>query len=142
MAGDGATARDLSTAKALIDALHDTLSLKPADDSQRTAQLEMVKALQTALDARRQRIVVSESAVGSVKWAGILLQGLCTLIAIAMVHSDNRLACAIALTLFATGIALSLLMIAAYSRPFTGEISVGPDLLRQVMTSRTTATQP
>ena len=52
--------------------------------------------------------------------------GLCTLVAIAMVHSDNRLACAIAMTLFATGIALSLLLIAAYSRPFTGEISVRP----------------
>jgi hypothetical protein len=29
--------------KALIEALHDTLALKPADDSQRTAQPEMVK---------------------------------------------------------------------------------------------------
>ena len=48
--------------------------------------------------------------------------GFCTLVAIAMVHSDNRLACAIALILFATGIALSLLLIAAYSRPFTGDI--------------------
>jgi hypothetical protein len=121
--------------KALIEALHDTLALKPADDSQRTAQPEMVKALHTALDARRQRIVVSQSAVGTVKWAGILLQGLCTLVAIAMVHSDNRLACAITLTLFATGIALSLLLIAAYSRPFTGEISVGPGLLKQVIVS-------
>ena len=35
-----------------------------------------------------------------------LLQAICTLIAIAMVHSDNRLASAIAMTLFATGIAL------------------------------------
>ncbi|MGZ8400606.1 MAG: bestrophin-like domain [Methyloceanibacter sp.] len=51
-----------------------------------------------------------------------------------MVHSDNRLAAAIAMTLFATGIALSLLLIAAYSRPFTGEISVSPDLLQQVIT--------
>jgi multisubunit Na+/H+ antiporter MnhC subunit len=76
--------------------------------------------------------------VGTVKWAGILLQGLCTLVAIAMVHSDNRLASAIALPLFATGIALSLLLIAAYSRPFTGEISVRPDLLKQVMTSGAT----
>ena len=116
---------------ALIEALHDTLTLKPADDSQRIAQPEMVKALHTALDARRQRIVISESAVGTVKWAAILLQGLCTLVAIAMVHSDNRLTCAIALTLFATGIALSLLLIAAYSRPFTG-VSVGPELLKQV----------
>jgi hypothetical protein len=56
------------------------------------------------------------------------------LIAIAMVHSANRLASAIALSLFATGIALSLLLIAAYSRPFTGEISVKPDLLKQVIT--------
>jgi hypothetical protein len=34
----------------------------------------MVKAIHTALDARRQRIVVSQSAVGTVKWAGILLR--------------------------------------------------------------------
>ena len=122
-------------ANALIEAV---LTLKPADDSQRIAQPEMVRALHAALDARRQRIVVSQSAVGTVKWAGILLQGLCTLVAIAMVHSDNRLTCAIALTLFATGIALSLLLIAAYSRPFTGEISVRPDLLKQVMTSGAT----
>ena len=55
---------------ALIEELHDTLALKPADDSQRAAQPEMIKALQTALDARRQRIVVSQTAVGAVKWAG------------------------------------------------------------------------
>jgi hypothetical protein len=122
-------------ANALIEALHEVLTLKPADDRQRIVQPEMVKALESALDARRQRIIVSQSAVGKVKWAGILLQGLCTLIAIAMVHSDNRLTSAIALTLFATGIALSLLLIAAYSRPFTGEISVKPDLLKQVITN-------
>jgi hypothetical protein len=122
-------------ANALIEALQDVLALKPANDSQRTIQPEMVKALQAALDARRERIVVSQSTVGTVKWAGILLQAVCTLVAIAMVHSDNRLTCGITLTLFATGIALSLLLIAAYSRPFTGEISVRPDLLKQVLTS-------
>ena len=129
-------------ANALIEALQVVLTLKPADDSQRITQPEMIKALEMALDARRQRIVVSQSGVGRVKWAGILLMGLCTLVAIAMVHSDNRLTCAIALTLFATGIALSLLLIAAYDRPFTGEISVGPDLLKQVITSGSTDTQP
>ena len=133
----------LSTlATSLIEALHVTLELKPADDSQRIARSEMVKAIDTAADARRQRIVISQSAVGTVKWAGILLMGLCTLVAIAMVHSDNRLACAIALTLFATGVAMSLLLIAAYSRPFTGEISVGPDLLKQVITSGQPSSNP
>ena len=133
----------LSTlATSLIEALHVTLELKPADDSQRIAQTEMVKAIHTAADARRQRIAISQSAVGTVKWAGILLMGFCTLVAIAMVHSDNRLACAIALTLFATGVAMSLLLIAAYSRPFTGEISVGPDLLKQVITSGQPSSNP
>ena len=131
----------LSTLPTQIEALDAVLAIKPADDSQRIAQSEMVKALQTALDARRQRIVVSESGLGKVKWAAILLQALCTLIVIAMVHSDNRLTCAITLTVFATGVALSLLLIAAYSRPFTGEISVGPDLLKQVITSESAATQ-
>ena len=133
MAHQQATLSPLPTA--LIEALHEALALKHADDSQRTAQPEMVRALHTALDARRQRIVISESSVGAVKWAGILLQGLCTLVAIAMVHSDNRPACAMTLMLFATGIALSVLLIAAYTRPFTGENSVAPELLKQVIAS-------
>ena len=117
----------------LIEALDNAFALKPADDSQQAAKPEMISSLRTALDARRQRIVISESAVGAVKWAAILFQALCTLVAIAMVHSDNRRACAITLTLFATGVALSVLLIAAYSRPFTGEISVAPELLKQVI---------
>jgi hypothetical protein len=58
-----------------------------------------------------------------------------------MVHSDNRLTCAIPVTLFATGIALSALLIAAYGRPFTGDISVRPELLQQVIPNET-ASQP
>jgi hypothetical protein len=129
MAQQHATLATLPTA--LIEALHDTFALKPTDDSQRAAQSEMVKELHTALEARRQRIVISEASLGAVKWVGILVMGLCTLIAIAVVHSDNRLACALTLTLFATGIALSVLLIAAYSHPFT---SIAPDLLKQITT--------
>jgi hypothetical protein len=75
---------------AMVEALQLTVSLKPQDESQRIAQREMVSALHRAADARRQRIILSQSTVGPVKWAAILLQGLCALIAIAMVHSDNR----------------------------------------------------
>ena len=115
--------------------LHTALTLKPADDSQRAAQSEMVEAIQAAMDARRQRIVVSQSSVGRVKWPGILLQGICTLIAIAMVHSDNRN------DPLCDGHGSVALLIGAYSRPFTGEISVRPDLLSRV-TSGTTDAHP
>ena len=78
-------------------------------------------------------LLSASSSVGAVKWLAILFQAFCTLVAIAMVHADNRRACAITLTLFASGVALSVLLIAAYSRPFTGEISVTPELLKQVI---------
>ena len=102
MAQQRATLSELPAA--LIEALQNTLAVVPADDGQRTAQREIISALETALEARRQRIVISQSTVSSVKWAGLLLQALCALIAIAMVHSDNRITCRIALVLFAPGI--------------------------------------
>lgn len=117
----------------LIQALQSTLVYKPATDQERLAQSAIASSLQNALEARRQRIIVSQSSVSSVKWVGLLVQALVTLIAIAIVHSANRSASAIALTLFSIGTAVSVLMIAAYNRPFTGEISVGPDLLQQVV---------
>ena len=119
----------------LVEALQRVLTYAPTNDGQRTAQREIASSLETALDARRQRIIISQSTVSSVKWAGLLLQAFITLIAIAMVHSDNRLTCAIALTLFSTGVALSVLMIAGYNRPFTGDISVAPELLRRLCQS-------
>jgi uncharacterized protein DUF4239 len=119
----------------LTEALEAAFALTPANEGQRMAQREMVTAFQQALDARRQRIIISQSSVSSIKWAGLLLQALCTLVAIAMVHSDNRTTCAIALTIFSTGIAMSILLIASYNRPFTGEVSIGPGLLKQVLPS-------
>ena len=62
MAHHRATLSNLPTA--LTEALDDTLTLEPADTSQRIAQAEMVHAIRTALDARRQRIVVSEFYCG------------------------------------------------------------------------------
>ena len=116
----------------LSEALQKTPTFPATDDAQKIVQREIVSALNSALEARRQRIVISQSSVNPVKWIGVLLTGLCVLIATALAHLDNRRNCGIALWLFATGMAVSLLMIAAHSRPFTGEISVGPDLLRQV----------
>jgi hypothetical protein len=93
----------------------------------------MAAAIENALDARRQRIIVSLSQVNGVKWVCLLLQAACGFVAIAMMHSDNRQTSAITMGLFATGVAVSVLLIAAHDRPFTGEISVGPAPLLQVL---------
>ena len=117
----------------LAEALQAILTLVPSSEGQKTAQREIATAFETALDARRQRIMISQSQVNLLKWLCLCLQAVCALVAIAMVHSDNRLASITALGVFATGVAASMLLILAHDRPFVGEISIRPDALLQVM---------
>lgn len=121
------------TPAVLAEELQFILALKPQSEGQVTAQRQIVTALEGAMEARRQRIAVSRSRVNWVKWTALLLQAVCTLIAIAMVHADNRGAAAIALWIFATGVAVSILLIASHDRPYSGGLSVKPDLLKQVL---------
>jgi hypothetical protein len=80
---------------ALAEALQQTLALESTGPGQQIAQREITAALESAMDARRQRIRISQSQVNWVKWSSLYLQAACALLAIAMVHSDNRLASAI-----------------------------------------------
>jgi positive regulator of sigma E activity len=122
-----------STPRALEQALQFVLSLPSDGPGQQTAQHEITNAIETALDARRQRVIVSLSEVNLVKWICLYLQAVSVLLAIAMVHSDERAASLIALTLFATGVGASVLLIATHDRPFIGQLSVKPDLLLQII---------
>ena len=78
------------TPLALAEEMQLVLALAPQSEGQKTAQKEIVSALERGIEARRQRIVVSLSSVNWVKWTALVLQAMCMLIAIAMVHCDNR----------------------------------------------------
>jgi len=115
------------------EALKVILSTAPQNEAQALAQREIVSALQSALEARRERMVISRATINWVKWTVVSLLALLILVTIAMVHSDNRATAAIAMGIFAVGAAACIVLIASHNRPFTGEISVGPELLLQVM---------
>jgi hypothetical protein len=117
---------------AMGELLQFTLSLTPQSQGQIVAQRQIVAAVENAMDARRDRINLSQSTVNWVKWSCMFAQAVCALVAIAMVHSDNRAAAAIAMAIFATGVAVCALLIASHDRPFSGDISVKPDVLLQV----------
>jgi len=105
----------------------------PADNPGRVvAQREIATSLEAALDARRQRIIISESAVNSAKWIGVIALGFLTMIAIACVHSGNRRTTALAMTLWASALVVSLLMLGVQERPFAGPYRVQPTSLVQV----------
>ena len=110
----------------LAEALQLTLGLEPHSAGQAIAQRELVASLQNALEARRQRIVLSGSSVNAVKWGALLVQAALILLTIAMVHSDSPATNRIILGVFATGVAAAIVLIAAHSRPFSGAIAVRP----------------
>jgi hypothetical protein len=117
----------------LAEAMRTAMSLSPSGEGQVAAQREILAALEIALDARRQRILVSQSAVNPVKWAALIVQAAVTLLAIAMVHCDNRLSAGLALGLFSTAVAACILLLTAHDRPFTGQLAVRPAALLQVL---------
>jgi len=113
-------------------ALRLALELRPGSAGQVVAQRELVGALENALDARRQRIVISQSRVNWAKWAGIGMLAVLTLFAIAFVHAGRPATMAIALTVFATAAAAAVILIVSQDRPFGGPFGVKPALLEQV----------
>lgn len=117
----------------LGDALRLAFTLTPRSDGQVAAQRELIASLQNALEARRLRVILSRSSLNWVKWSALLVQAGLTLLAVALVHSDNRMANGIILAIFATGVGAAILLIASHTRPFTGELSVPPTVLLQVM---------
>jgi hypothetical protein len=121
---------------ALGASLQVALALQPKNEGQQVAQRELVASLETALDARRERIIVSESSVNWVKWSGVVFLAVLTLLAIALVHSENRLTTALAMAIFASAAAASITIIAAQERPFSGQFRVKPDALLQVAPPR------
>jgi len=74
----------------LAEALQFTLAMTPSGQGQQTAQREIAVALENALDARRQRIIISQSEVNWVKWLCLSLQAVCALLAIATIGSLPR----------------------------------------------------
>jgi hypothetical protein len=71
--------------------------------------------------------------VNWVKWAGVVALAMLALLAIAFVHSASRATTAIAMSMFASAVAVSIILIASQDRPFGGPFGVKPSMLEQVM---------
>jgi hypothetical protein len=121
------------TPAALNDALRLTLSMPANTPGLQTAQRQITTSLEQALDARRQRILISQSEVNIVKWACVIWQAVFLLLTIGLIHCDDRLASAIAIGVFSAAVATSMLLILSHDRPFAGEFAVKPDPLIQVV---------
>jgi hypothetical protein len=117
----------------LTDAMAALLSFVPAQPGQLAVQQRAIVTLEQALDARRNRIVLSQAAIAPIQWLVIVLLDILILVTIAMVHIDRQVAAAANLFTFSTAVAACLVLLMVNDRPFaSGGFTVQPAALREV----------
>src|SRR5262249_36700889 len=110
MMAQGAVTLNISP-PALNKALQFTLAIAANTPGQQTAQRQVAISLEQALEARRERILISRSEVNGVKWTCLIFLAVCLVFTIAFVHCGNRLTSAVAIGLFSAGLAATMLLI-------------------------------
>jgi hypothetical protein len=111
------------------------LDLNPIRPGEQLAQQRVVAALDQALDARRNRIMLSGELIDGVQWGVILVLMILILTTVAMGNVESPGASAIAMFIVATASAASLVLLLAYDQPLNaGGFFVQPTLLRDVFT--------
>lgn len=117
----------------LTDAMAAVLSFTPAQPAQQLAQERALVAIEHALEARRDRIRLSQVQIAPIQWAVIVVLMMLILVTIAMIHIDNRTAMAATLLIFSTAVALCLVILLVYDRPFAfGGVTMAPTTFREV----------
>ena len=107
------------------------LSSVPATPGQQIAQQRAVIALEQALQVRRDRILLSRTAIAPIQWNVIILLFALILLIIGMVHVDRPATVAVNLFVFATAVAACLMLLLVNDRPFAaGGFTVQPEALR------------
>jgi hypothetical protein len=123
-----------SIAVGLADALTAVLSFTPVQANQQVAQERSVVAIERALDARRNRVRLSQADIAPIQWIVIIVLAVLILITLALVLIEHRLAMAIGMFIYATAIAVCLVLLMVYDRPFgVGGFVIQPTVLRDIM---------
>lgn len=87
---------------------------------------EMLNAANQIRQYRVTRIQLSGSHSNTGKWLLLLFLGFMTQVAISVVHLDKPRAQALALSIFTTAMAVTLLLMAGMDQPFTSPFAVSP----------------
>jgi Protein of unknown function (DUF4239) len=123
-----------SIAVELREAMTILLSFTPVQSNQQLAQQRALVAIEQALEARRNRVLLSKAEIAPIQWIVIISLAVLILITLTMVLIQERLAMAITMFIYSTGIALCLVLLMVYDRPFgVGGFIVQPTVLRDIM---------
>jgi hypothetical protein len=117
----------------LPEALKTLLTFVPQQPGQHVAQDHAARAIEDALHARRDRIVLSEAAIAPTQWAVIFVLDALLLLTVAMLHVGRHITTAVNLFILSTAVAACVVLLMINDRPFSsGGITVLPRSLQEV----------
>jgi hypothetical protein len=117
----------------LTEAMTVLLSYVPTEVGQQLAQQRAVVAIEDALEARQDRVLLSKVAIAPIQWEVVVLLSVLILVTIVMVHLDKPATAAVNLFIFSTAVAACLVLLMVNDRPFaTGGFTVQPMALREI----------
>jgi hypothetical protein len=118
----------------LEEAMGAILSFAPVGASQQLTQNRALIAVEDAIEFRRYRVNLSRAEIAPVQWAVIVVLSGLILITLAAIHINARLAMAIAMFVFSTAVAMCLVLLMVYDRPFgLGGYTLPPTAYREAM---------
>lgn len=133
MARRAAIARGPSAS--LADAITTILAVTPTSPAEELARKRALVAIEKALEARHDRIMLSRATIDRTEWRVIMLLFALVLVAVAMVQAEDRISTAIALFLLTSAAATSFVLLLAYDHPLNprGGAFVEPTVLRELL---------
>jgi hypothetical protein len=97
------------------------------------AERALIETVLKVRATRSERISLAADRTAETKWATLLLLGLLTQFAIALVHLDRPRAQIAALAVFSTAAVVAFGLVAAQERPFAVPLQVSPDPFEEVV---------
>uniref|UniRef100_Q07PS9 DUF4239 domain-containing protein n=1 Tax=Rhodopseudomonas palustris (strain BisA53) TaxID=316055 RepID=Q07PS9_RHOP5 len=120
------------------DAAYDELLGELSDpsisrDASATVHAAMLNSALRVGTARNTRLSLSADRTGDLKWISVLILGIITQVALAVVHLEKWRAMSAALTIFSSAAIIALGMIALQEDPFGGMFQVSPAPLQRLV---------
>jgi hypothetical protein len=109
------------------------LSFRAAEPGQEFARQQGLRAIERAFAARQNRIRLSKDQIAPIQWTAIVVLAGLILVTTAMIHIGRPAAMALTLFIFSTAVAVCLILLLAYDRPFAaGGVTIAPTAFREI----------
>jgi hypothetical protein len=113
--------------------LHEVSDPKVALASGQAVHTALLNAAIRIRDARADRLALASDRTNDIKWITVLIIGLITQLAIALVHLERPRAHGAGVVVFSTAAIVALGLIALQEHPFSGDIRISPAPLEDAL---------